>query len=84
MPVPANPIPHGYHAVTPYLICQDAAGAIEFYKNAFGATESMRIPGNKGRIGHAEIRIADSTIMLADESPENGRAQPCNAGAVRP
>ena len=66
-----KPIPDGYHTVTPYLIVKDAARAIEFYKKAFSATEEMRFPmGDK--IGHAEIRIGDSKIMLADEYPEMG------------
>jgi PhnB protein len=59
-------IPDGYHTVTPYLIVKGAAAAIEFYKRVFGATELMRMPSPDGRIGHAEIKIGDSTIMLAD------------------
>ena len=62
-----KPIPDGYHSVTPYLIVNDAAGAIEFYKTAFGATELMRLPGPGGKVMHAEIRVSDSPIMLADE-----------------
>jgi PhnB protein len=62
-----KPIPEGYHSVTPYLIMEGAAAAIDFYKNAFGATELFRFPMPDGRIGHAEIRIGDSHIMLADE-----------------
>ena len=58
-----KPIPEGYHSVTPYMICKGAAEAIEFYKNAFGAVEVMRMAGPNGRIGHAEIRIGDSHIM---------------------
>src|SRR3954469_16886250 len=65
-----KPIPEGYHSVTPYLIVDDAARALEFYKNAFGAVELMRMPAPNGRIGHAEIRIGDSPVMLADESPQ--------------
>jgi PhnB protein len=64
------PIPAGYHAVTPYLAIRGAAEALEFYRRAFGAKEIMRMPGPKGDIGHAEIRIGDSRIMLADEYPE--------------
>jgi PhnB protein len=60
-------IPKGYHTVTPYLIVKDAARAIDFYKKAFGATESVRMPGPGGKIGHAEIIIGDSPVMLADE-----------------
>jgi len=62
-----QPIPAGYHSVTPYLSIRGAADAIEFYKKAFGAKEIMRMPGPGGSIGHAEIRIGDSRIMLADE-----------------
>src|SRR5213075_3529710 len=63
-------IPEGYHSVTPYLIVRGATEAIEFYKKAFGATELMRFPAPGGKIGHAEIRIGDSPVMLSDESPE--------------
>jgi PhnB protein len=62
-----KPIPAGYHAVTPYLSIRGAASAIEFYKKAFGAKEIMRMPGPEGKLGHAEIKIGDSRIMLADE-----------------
>ena len=65
-----KPIPEGYHSVTPYLIIKGAARAIDFYKKAFGATELMRMPQPDGRIAHAEIKIGDSRIMLADEYPE--------------
>jgi PhnB protein len=64
-----KPIPDGYHSVTPYLIVDDAAGAIDFYKKAFGAREVLRMPMGD-RIGHAEIVIGDSHVMLADEFPE--------------
>jgi PhnB protein len=63
----------GDHAtVTPYLIVHDAAGAIEFYKRAFGAAEATRLAEPDGRVGHAEIRIGRSLVMLADEFPELG------------
>ena len=65
-----RPTPKGYHAVTPYLSVKGAASAIAFYKKAFGAKEIMRIPGPGGTIGHSEIQIGDSRIMLADEYPE--------------
>jgi PhnB protein len=65
-----KPVPEGYHNVTPYLIIQGAAAAIDFYKKAFGATEIMRMPQPDGRIGHAELRFGDSVVMLADEFPE--------------
>ncbi len=71
-----KPIPDGYHTVTPYLFIQGAAQALEFYQKAFGATERMRLPDPSGRIGHAEIQIGDSVIMLADEFPEMGVRSP--------
>jgi PhnB protein len=64
-----RPIPAGYHAVTAYLAVQDGAQAIDFYKRAFGAKELLRMPGPDGRIGHAELKIGDSHVMLADEMP---------------
>ncbi len=70
-----KPIPDGYHTVTPYLIVRDAARAIEFYKEVFGAVEEMRMQDG-GRIGHAEIRIGNSPLMLADEHPEMGYLGP--------
>src|SRR5947209_7748389 len=75
-----KPIPDGYHTVTPYLIVKDAASAIAFYKKAFGATELFRMPDPSGRIGHAEIKIGDSPIMLADEFPEMGARGPQSSG----
>jgi len=72
----AKPIPDGYHTATPYLVLQNAASAIEFYKKAFGATELMRLASPDGKIGHAEIKIGDSPIMLADEFPEMGYRGP--------
>ncbi len=71
-----KPIPEGYHSVTPYLIIKGAAEAIEFYKKAFGATELFRFPAPDGKIGHAEIKIGDSPIMLADEFAEMGYKGP--------
>ncbi len=76
----AKPIPEGYHSATPYLIVRDAASAIEFYKKAFGATELMRMADPSGRIGHAEIRIGNSPIMLADEVSEMGYRSPQSLG----
>ena len=63
----AKPIPEGYHALTPYLAIRGAADAIEFYKKAFGAKERMRMEAPGGKLGHAEIVIGDSVVMLADE-----------------
>lgn len=78
----ARAIPKGYHAVTPYLSVKGAAGAIAFYKKAFGAKEIMRMPGPGGTIGHAEIQIADSRIMLADEFPEMNFRSPRSVGGT--
>ena len=75
-----KPIPEGYHSVTPYLTLDDAARAIEFYKKAFGAVELLRMPAPGGKIGHAEIKIGDSPIMLADENPEMGNRSPRKLG----
>ena len=76
-----KPIPDGYHSVTPYLVMNGAAGAIDFYKKAFGATELFRMPyGDK--IGHAEIKIGDSPIMLADENPQMGYVGPQSLGGT--
>ena len=80
MPNKVQPIPKGYHSVTPYLIIDGAAKAIEFYKKAFGATETVRMPGPNGRIGHAEIKIGDSHVMMADEHPEMGYRSPNSTG----
>ena len=77
---PVKPIPEGYHTVTPYLICDGASQAIEFYKKAFGAVEAMRMAMPNGKIGHAEIKIGDSFIMLADDSPEFGARSPQHYG----
>src|SRR5215472_9809401 len=73
-------IPQGYHTVTPYLIFTGASDAIAFYKKALGAEEVMRIGGHGGKIGHAEIKIGDSRIMLADEHPEIGALSPKTVG----
>lgn len=75
-----KPIPEGYHSVTPYLIVSNAGRALEFYKNAFGAKELMRMEQPGGRIGHAEIEIGDSRVMLADEFPEMGAKSPDSLG----
>ncbi len=69
-------IPDGMHTVTPHLVCAGAAAAIEFYKKAFGAVETARIPGPNGKLMHAAVRIGDSTVMLADEMPEFGALGP--------
>jgi PhnB protein len=77
-----KPIPDGYHSITPYLIVNDAAGALEFYKKAFGATELLRFPGPDGRIGHAEMKVGDSVFMLADEHPQMGYRSPRSYGGT--
>jgi PhnB protein len=71
-----KPIPDGMHTVTPHLICAGAANAIEFYKKAFNAKETSRMPGPGGKLMHASIRVGDSTIMLTDEMPEHGSLGP--------
>lgn len=77
-----NFMPAGYHTVTPYLACGDAAGAIEFYKKAFVATEVIRIPGPDGKIGHAEVRIGDSRVMLSDDYAEMNFLSPRSRGGT--
>jgi PhnB protein len=72
-------VPEGYHSVTPYLIVDDAKAAIDFYVRAFGAEEKFRLPTGD-RIGHAEIKIGDSLIMLADEFPDMGHLGPKSRG----
>ena len=74
-----KPIPEGYHSVTPYLIINGAGEAIEYYKKAFGATELFRME-HEGKIGHAEIKIGDSPIMLSDENPQEGYKSPKTLG----
>jgi PhnB protein len=78
----AQAIPQGYHSITPYLIFKDAAGAIEFYKRALGASELYRMPMPDGKIGHAELQIGDSRLMLADEAPEWGALSPRTVGGT--
>ena len=80
--MPANPIPDGYHAVTPYLTCRDAAAAIAFYKLAFGATETLRLTDAAGKVGHAEVRIGDCAVMLSDEFPEWQAISPQTLGGA--
>jgi PhnB protein len=65
-------IPKGYNSITPYLIINGAAQAIDYYKNVFGAEEVFRMDGPEGKVGHAELKIGDSRIMLADENPSMG------------
>ncbi len=76
-----KPIPEGYHTVTPYLAVQNAAEAIDFYKRALGATERFRFE-HGGKIGHAEIQVGDSVVMLSDEWPESGHLSPQTLGGT--
>jgi PhnB protein len=76
-----KPIPDGYHSVTPYLAVRNAAKAIDWYARAFGASELMRYE-DKGKVVHAEIKIGDSVVMLADEFPELGHVSPQSLGGT--
>jgi PhnB protein len=80
MPTKVKPIPDGHRTVTPYLAIKNAAKALDFYKRAFGAVESYKLTMPDGRVGHAEIRLGDSLIMLADEFPEYGGKAPDTLG----
>ena len=71
-----RPIPEGFHSVTPHLVCEGAARAIDFYRQAFGAVEIDRMPGPGGKIMHASLRIGDSMLMLCDDFPEYGSRGP--------
>ena len=82
MPAKVKPIPDGYHSVTPYLIVDGAAKAIEFYKQAFGAEELFRMAQPDGRIGHAELQVGSSRIMLADENMQMGIRGPKSLGGA--
>jgi PhnB protein len=77
-----KPVPDGYHTVTPYLIVSGAAKALDFYARAFGAEECMRMPGPEGKIMHAEIKIGNSMVMLADEFPQMGAQSPQTIGGT--
>jgi PhnB protein len=78
----AQPIPEGYPRVTPYLIVDGASAAIDFYTSVLGATERMRMSAPDDRVGHAELEIGDSVIMLADESPEMDARSPRAVGGT--
>ncbi|MDB5982384.1 MAG: glyoxalase [Pseudomonas sp.] len=75
-----KPIPEGFHSLTVYLGVKDAAKAIEFYKKAFGAVENFRLDGPDGRVGHAELQIGDSRLMLADPCDQGGMSSPDASG----
>ena len=80
--MPVKPIPEGYHTVTPYLTVDDSASAIEFYKKAFGAKERGRMEAPGGKIGHAELEIGDSIVMLADAFPQSTTKSPKQLGGT--
>jgi PhnB protein len=80
--MPVEAIPSGYHTLTPHMTVRDAARAIEFYKQAFGAVERGVMKGPDGKIGHAELVIGDSIFMLADEFPEYGSMSPLSTGGA--
>src|SRR5215813_4809492 len=77
-----KPIPDGYPRVIPYLTVDDANAAIEFYTSVLGATERLRMPGPDGKIGHAELEIGDSVLMLADAFPDMGAPSPRSLGGT--
>jgi len=77
-----KPIPEGYESITPYLVMKGASAAIDYYKKVFGATERMRMDAPGGMIGHAEITVGSSVIMLADESPDMGFRGPKTFGGT--
>ena len=82
MPTQSKPIPPGFRSVTPYLTLNNASRALDFYKRAFGAQEVMRMDAPGGKIAHAEIKIGDSLIMLADEMPGGGCQSPQSLGGT--
>ena len=77
-----KPIPAGYSTITPYLTVNNASAAIDFYKRAFGAKEVVRMDGPQGKIGHAELKIGNSMLMLADEMPGGGTRSPQSLGGT--
>ena len=77
-----KPIPAGYESAIPYLSCRDATRALDFYRDAYGATELMRMMQPDGRVGHAEIQIGSARVMLADEFPEMGFQSPQALGGT--
>lgn len=78
----AKPIPEGQHSITPYLAINDAAQAIEFYKKAFGAVEMFRLDAPGGRVGHAELKIGDSSLMLGDPATWKAASPPARSSAA--
>ena len=82
MPTKANPIPKGYHTVTPYLVVKNAKAALDYYKKAFGATATVSIDDPSGRVMHAEFKIGDSMVMLSDEVGPNKSPQTLGGSPV--
>jgi PhnB protein len=80
--MPVKAIPDGYYSLTPYLVCKGGAKAIEFYANAFGAEEVVRMPGPNGQVMHAEVKIGNSILMLSDENKERGHLSPDSIGGT--
>jgi PhnB protein len=80
--MPPKPVPEGYHTVTPYLAVEDAAKAIEYYKRAFGAKERVKMEAPDGKIGHAELEIGDSLVMLSDPFPQGSTKPPKELGGT--
>ena len=80
--MPAQPVPEGYHTLTPYLAVDDAKAAIDFYQRAFGAKERVRMHGPDGMIAHAELEIGDSKVMLADPFPQARTRPPKELGGT--
>ena len=77
-----NPIPEGYHTLSPYLAVEDAARAIEYYKQAFGAKEAVRMPTPDGKVAHAELEVGDSRILLSDPFPQASTQPPAELGGT--
>lgn len=80
--MPVSYVPEGYHSITPYLIVNDAPKALAFYRDAFGATEVLRLEDPQGKIMHCEFRVGDSMIMMAEECPEMGALDPQTIGGT--
>jgi PhnB protein len=80
--MPPQPVPEGYHTLTPYLAVEDAAEAIEYYKRAFGAKERVRMDAPGGKIGHAELEIGDSLVMVSDPFPQSSTKPPKELGGT--
>lgn len=77
-----NPIPEGYHSITPYLYVHDGLAAMEFYRKAFNAVEMLRMEGPPGTLAHGEMKIGNSHFMLSNESPDRGFRSPQNLGGT--